>query len=78
VVFLVSEKDGKLSTVVAVSKNITDSIKANQVIKELGKVLKGGGGGREDLAQGGGSEPEGFEKAVKILRDKLKETSSGG
>ncbi len=78
VVFLVSERDGKLSTVVAVSKEISGDVKANQLIKELGKVLKGGGGGREDLAQGGGSDPSGVDKAVKILRERLKEFSSGG
>ncbi|RLJ71455.1 alanyl-tRNA synthetase [Hydrogenivirga caldilitoris] len=78
VVFLVSEKEGKLSTVVAVSKEIAHKIKANQLIKEVGKSLKGGGGGREDLAQGGGSNPAGIEEAVKILREKLKETTLGG
>ena len=78
VVFLVSEKDGKLSTVVAVSKEISGEVKANQIIKDLGKALKGGGGGREDMAQGGGSDPSGVEKAVKILRDKIKAISSGG
>ncbi|EDP76452.1 alanine--tRNA ligase [Hydrogenivirga sp. 128-5-R1-1] len=78
VVFLLSEKDGKLSTVVAVSKETTDRVKANQLIKELGRALKGGGGGREDLAQGGGSNPGGFEEAVKILRNRLKDISSGG
>ncbi len=78
VVFLVSEKDGKLSTVVAVSREVSGQVRANQLIKELGKALKGGGGGREDLAQGGGSDPAGIEEAVKILRDKLTHLSSGG
>ncbi len=73
VVFLVSEKEGKLSTVIAVSKEISDKVKANELIKEIGKALKGGGGGRSDMAQGGGNNPAGVEEAVKILREKLKE-----
>ncbi len=77
VVFLVSEKDGKVTTVVALSKELTGRLKANELIKELGKALKGGGGGREDMAQGGGSDPSGVDRAVKILRDKLKELSGG-
>lgn len=78
VVFLVSEKDGKLSTVVAVSKNISDRVRANEIIKELGKALKGGGGGRPDMAQGGGSNPAGVEEAVKILKERLRTLGGGG
>ena len=74
VVFLVSEKDGKVSTVVAVSKGITDKVKANELIKEVGKALKGGGGGRPDMAQGGGSNPGGVEEAVKIIMERLRST----
>ncbi len=76
VVFLISEKDGKLSTVVAVSKGIAQKVRANEIIKDIGKVLKGGGGGRPDMAQGGGSNPAGIEEAVKILRDKLSSLST--
>ncbi len=72
VVFLVSEKDGKVSTVVAVSKDIADRVRANEIIKEIGRALKGGGGGRPDMAQGGGSNPAGVEEAVKIIIDRLK------
>ncbi len=72
VVFLASEKGSSLSTVVAVSKTISDSIRADELIKDLGKAIKGGGGGRKDMAQGGGNHPEGFEEAVNILRKKLK------
>ena len=75
VVFLVSERNGKLSTVVALSKELSKEIKANELIKEVGKELKGGGGGRPDMAQGGGSDPSGFERAVKILRNRLESLS---
>jgi alanyl-tRNA synthetase len=78
VVFLVSETDGKVSTVLAVSKNISDRVKANELIKKVGKALKGGGGGRPDLAQGGGANIEGLEEAVKILRETLSTIASGG
>jgi len=71
VVFLVSEREGKLSTVVAVSREIADRVKANEIIKELGKAVGGGGGGRADMAQGGGADPAGFERAVRILREIL-------
>jgi len=72
VVFLASEKEGKVSTVVAVSKEITDKVKASELIKDVGRAIKGGGGGRPDMAQGGGSYVEGVGEAVKIIVERLK------
>jgi alanyl-tRNA synthetase len=75
VVFLVSDTGRKVITVIGVSKSISDQVRANDLIKKVGKVLGGGGGGRPDLAQGGGSSAEGVEEAVKILRNYLKSLS---
>lgn len=71
VVFLVSERNGKLSTVVAVSREITDRVRADEIIRKVSKALGGGGGGRADMAQGGGTDPSGFEEAVRLLREIL-------
>ncbi len=71
VVFLVSERNGKLSTVVAVSREITDRVRADEIIRKVSKALGGGGGGRPDMAQGGGTDPSGFEEAVRLLREML-------
>jgi len=68
VVFLVSERNGKLSTVVAVSREIAHRVRADEIIREVSKALGGGGGGRSDMAQGGGTNPSGFEEAVRLLR----------
>ncbi len=73
VVFLVSERDGRLVTVLAVSKPLSETLRADQLIKEVGKIIGGGGGGRKDMAQGGGSKPEELERAVKILKEKIAE-----
>ncbi len=70
-VFLASRKEGKLSTVIALSKDMVGKFSAKELIKEVGKVLGGGGGGREDIAQGGGAKPENFEDTVKLLKEKL-------
>ncbi len=71
VIFLASKREGKLSTLVALSKDLVGKLSAKELIKEVGKVLGGGGGGREDLAQGGGTKPESFEKALELLKEKL-------
>jgi alanyl-tRNA synthetase len=72
VVFLTSKREGKLSTLIALSKDLVGSLSAKELIKEVGKVLGGGGGGRDDLAQGGGTKLENFEKALELLKEKLR------
>jgi len=71
VVFLVSEKDHRLSTILALSKGISDRLSANDLIKEVGRALGGGGGGRRDMAQGGGTNRKGVDEALKIIRERL-------
>ncbi len=57
VVVLASEHDGKVALVVSVSKDLTDRIKAGQIVKELAPIVGGGGGGRPDFAEAGGRNP---------------------
>ena len=73
VVYLVNKQGKKLQTVLAITKEIADKDKLNacKLIKEIGKELGGGGGGRPDMAQGGGTRVERVEKAVERLRVSL-------
>ncbi|MEO0089430.1 MAG: alanine--tRNA ligase [candidate division WOR-3 bacterium] len=48
--------------IVFVSKDLREKMKARDLAKELGEFLNGGGGGREDLAEGGGK----FKKLAEI------------
>ena len=51
---------------------LSDIFDANDLIKLIIPVLGGkGGGGRNTLAQGGGSIPENSEKALKILIEEI-------
>ena len=68
-VALLCSKDGKKATLLLyVSKDLHDRFTAKTLIKEIAKEVKGGGGGREDLAQAGGSFPEGLENAKAKLK----------
>jgi len=74
VVFLVNKQGEKLQTVLAITKEIADKDKLNagKLIKEIGKEIGGGGGGRPDMAQGGGTKIEGLQKAVERLKSQIK------
>jgi len=63
VLVLGSLKDGKVSLFVIVTKNLASQINAGELIKDLAKEIKGSGGGRPEMAQAGGSHPEGLEAA---------------
>ncbi len=64
VVILGSSKDGKAMLLVMVTKNLTDAIGAGELIRNMSKEIKGGGGGRPDMAQAGGKDPSGLDKAI--------------
>ena len=56
VVVLVSELDGKVALVVAVSKDLTSRVHAGRLVKELAPIVDGSGGGRPDFAEAGGRD----------------------
>ncbi len=73
VVFFAVKKEGKVSTLLAVSKELASLLPAKELIKEVGKVLGGGGGGQDEMAQGGGTKPEMVGRAVERLKEVLLE-----
>jgi alanyl-tRNA synthetase len=58
VVVIASENDGKVQIVVAVTSDLTQRVKAGQIVKEIAPIVGGGGGGRPDFAEAGGKQPE--------------------
>lgn len=57
VVVLASVEAGKVTLVAGVSKSVTGRIKAGDLMKHLASLVDGKGGGRPDMAQGGGNDP---------------------
>ncbi|WP_242393376.1 alanine--tRNA ligase [Anaeromyxobacter oryzisoli] len=64
VVALGAEHDGKAILLVAVTKDLTGKLKAGDLVKQAAKLVGGSGGGKPDLAQAGGSDPSGLERAL--------------
>jgi len=64
VVVLGRTNDGKASLIVRTSDDLTKKVPAGQVIKELAPIIGGRGGGKADMAEGGGSQPEKLTEAL--------------
>jgi alanyl-tRNA synthetase len=63
-IVLASVNGNKISLVAGVTKNITDQIKAGDLIKHVAAQVDGKGGGRPDMAQGGGNNPAKLSEAL--------------
>ena len=69
-VLLLAAVDGdKVALVAGVSKDLTDRVKAGDLMREFAGRLGGKGGGRPDMAQGGGSDVAGLEAALQAVPD---------
>jgi alanyl-tRNA synthetase len=75
VVVLASENTGRVSLVVAVTKDLTGRLQAGRLVKELAPLVGGGGGGRPDFAEAGGKDPSGIDRllaaAPQVLKSQL-------
>jgi len=61
---LASASDGKVQIVVAVTPDLTNRVKAGQIVKEIAPIVGGGGGGRPDFAEAGGKQPEKIDEML--------------
>ena len=64
IVVLGSVAGSKVLLIVIVTKDLTDRYKAGNIVKEVASVVGGGGGGRADMAQAGGTKPEMLDRAL--------------
>ncbi|MBD3415180.1 MAG: alanine--tRNA ligase [Candidatus Aminicenantes bacterium] len=65
IIILSTVSENKVSMVTTVHKSLTDRVKAKDIINEMAPVIGGGGGGRPDFAQAGGTKPDQIKQAVK-------------
>jgi alanyl-tRNA synthetase len=64
VVVLGRRDEGKVSIIVRTSKDLQSRVPAGQVIRELAPMVGGRGGGKPDMAEGGGSQPDKLADAL--------------
>ena len=72
-IVLATVKGGKVTLVAGVTKDLTDRIKAGELVNFVAGQIGGRGGGRPDFAQAGGNEPDKLEQALAGVADWVKE-----
>ena len=74
VVVLASTGESNVNLVASVSPDLTRRYHAGNIIKELARVVGGGGGGRPEFAQAGGKEPAKIDAALKRAEELIRES----
>jgi alanyl-tRNA synthetase len=73
VILLGSVHEGKVNLIAAVTKDLIDKgYHAGKLVKEAATLCGGGGGGRPDMAQAGGKDPEKLDSALQIVDEWVK------
>jgi alanyl-tRNA synthetase len=65
--------DGKAMLICGVTKDLTDRYHAGEIIKELSAKVGGKGGGRPDMAQGGGPHSKKIKEALESVFDMVEQ-----
>ena len=64
IIVLATAKDGKVNLIAGVSNDLTSKVKAGELVAMVASQVGGKGGGRPDMAQAGGSQPENLDAAL--------------
>ena len=64
VIVLACEAEGRVNLVAGVSKDVTDRVKAGDLVNMVAEQVGGKGGGRPEMAMAGGSQPENLSVAL--------------
>ncbi|MGD8957603.1 MAG: alanine--tRNA ligase [Chromatiaceae bacterium] len=66
VILLAAVNGEKVNLIAGVTKDLTDRCRAGDLVKIAAEQVGGKGGGRPDMAQAGGSDPNGVAKALEL------------
>ncbi|MBC0111052.1 alanine--tRNA ligase [Escherichia coli] len=68
IIVLATVVEGKVSLIVGVSKDVTDRVKAGELIGMVAQQVGGKGGGRPDMAQAGGTDAAALPAALASVK----------
>ncbi|MBK9766509.1 MAG: alanine--tRNA ligase [Chloracidobacterium sp.] len=76
VVVLGRKDEGKVGIIVRVSDDLTARVKAGDIIREIAPIVGGRGGGKADMAEGGGTDPDKLAEAIDAAYDVIARMAS--
>ncbi|RJR19673.1 MAG: alanine--tRNA ligase [Desulfobacteraceae bacterium] len=76
IILLASEREGKVMLICVVSGDLVKKFQAGEIIKVLSEIVGGKGGGRPDMAQGGGTVPGNLPRAFESLYEMIGQKTS--
>ncbi|CAC9539895.1 Alanyl-tRNA synthetase (EC 6.1.1.7) [uncultured Gammaproteobacteria bacterium] len=71
VIVLAAVNDNKVSLVSGVTKDLTNKYQAGKILNHVAQQIGGKGGGRPDMAQGGGTDPSKLDVALASIKTLL-------
>ena len=71
IILLATASDDKVSLIAGVTKDLIGRVKSGELVNVAAQEVGGKGGGRPDMAQAGGSQPENIEAALKAAESWL-------
>lgn len=74
VIVLATSLDGRVGWVAAVTPDLTSRLHAGKLVKEVASITGGSGGGRADLAEAGGKNPNELDRALQLVPELVKRT----
>ncbi len=77
VVVVIGEADGKVSVVAATNDEArARGLSANDLVRAVGPLVGGKGGGKDDVAQGGGTDASRIDEALALVRSEIAKAAS--
>ncbi|MBL4900052.1 MAG: alanine--tRNA ligase [Colwellia sp.] len=73
IIMLATANDGKVGLIAGVTKDLIGKVKAGELVNMVAQQVGGKGGGRPDMAQAGGSQPENIATALASVQPWLVE-----
>jgi len=76
IVVLAAAQDNKASLIAGVTKDLVARFSAGELIAAIAGAVGGRGGGRADMAQAGGSQPDGIPAALALVEDWVRQRAA--
>jgi alanyl-tRNA synthetase len=73
IIVLATANGAKVGLIAGVTKDLVTKVKAGELVNMIAQQVGGKGGGRPDMAQAGGSEPENITTALETITPWLQE-----